>query len=123
MKSADKKYQISTFKQDKGPIPTRKNRFKNLDFSHRKTMDASITCLLQLFTSDLYVQVDERGQLQFINTNKEKVIFEQNLNLRQSINGKEPERVLKMIQTMPGQSNRLFLMSQFRVWKFEIRIG
>ena len=39
-------------------------------------MEINITCMLQLCTADLYAQVDERGQLQFINTNKEKVIYE-----------------------------------------------
>jgi hypothetical protein len=63
MSSSNKKYQISTIKQDKGPLNTRYNRFKPIDFSHRKAMDTSITCMLQLCTSDLYVQVDEKGQL------------------------------------------------------------
>ena len=76
LSSSNKKNQISTIKQDKGPFNTRYNRFKPIDFSHRKSMEVSISCMLQLSTADLYAQVDERGQLQFINTNKEKVIFE-----------------------------------------------
>ncbi len=68
--------QLTSFKQDKGPMNGRWNRFKPIEFSHRKGMDTSITCMVPLLIADLYAQVDEKGLLLIINTNKEKVIYE-----------------------------------------------
>lgn len=77
-----------------------------------------MTCLTGLQAPDLVCWADETGEIVIFNTHREKEVVKQNIKLNREKN----EVVKKIIHTHP-RSSKLFLMTQLRILKFDIKIS
>ena len=77
-----------------------------------------MTCLTGLQAPDLVCWADETGEIVIFNTHREKEVVRASIKL----NHEKNEVVKKIIHTHP-RSSKLFLMTQLRILKFEIKIS
>lgn len=78
-----------------------------------------------LLTEALFCQVDELGVLKIFDTNKTEPLREMQLNLDKEMrdNMQRPETVIKIIQSNNSDKKRLFILTQKRLFCFEIKIS
>ena len=77
-----------------------------------------MTCLVAMQAPDLVCWADETGEIVIFNTHREKEVIKMSIKLNQEKN----EVVKKIIHTHP-RSSKLFVMTQQRILKFDIKIS